>query len=350
MQGEARDLALDSGIFTEMAGNVPEIVRVSHRFADLATLRPGTGVDHGLPLVLWRDQIADRPEWTTRENHHVDFASLYVTRHGRGAHVIDGRSFPVARGDVYVMAPGMAHHFADIDQLVFDTLHFQASILEPKERQVLAAMPGFAELFFPSDFATGGATSDPMVHLSPDAAERLGRVWDGIHREWSSGTADGAMLARAGFLRLVVELVRERQSLARGNQSLPSRDSTVTAALRILEAEFDRPLRIARLADAVFLSPDRFTEVFKAAVGRTPRDYLGQVRVRHAVRLLRTTDLAVEQVARQSGFLDGPHLARRLRRETGLAPLALRRQAQSDGSALLTRSPAEADLGPPGVG
>jgi len=309
-----------------MPGNIPKIQRVSHAFTGLSTRCAGTAATLGLPLLLWRDQIADHPDWTARENHHRDFFSLYLTRHGRGVHVIDGRSFVVARGDVYVMAPGMAHHFTDVHQLVFDTVHFQAGILDERERQVLAATPGFAALFFAADWDSGAQREGRLLHLLPDAALRIGEIWDGVHREWATGTPEGALLARFGFLRLLVELSRERASSPRREPVPPARDSSAAAALRILEAEFTQPLRIARLADAVFLSPDRFTEVFKESVGRTPRDYLTHLRVRHAIGLLQSSDLPVERIAKESGFVDGPHLARMLRRETGLAPREIRRQ------------------------
>lgn len=323
-----------------MPGNVPLVERVSHEFSDLCARCAGTAATLGVPLLMWRDQIADHPDWTARENHHRDFFSLYLTRHGRGVHVIDGRSFAVARGDVYVMAPGMAHHFTDVHQLVFDTVHFQGGILEERERQVLAATPGFAELFFAADWDARAQREGRLLHLLPDAALRIGEIWDGVHREWATGTPEGALLARFGFLRLLVELSRERASSPRRERVPPARDSSVAAALRILEAEFTQPLRIARLADAVFLSPDRFTEVFKESVGRTPRDYLTHLRVRHAIGLLQSSEMPVEQIAKESGFVDGPHLARILRRETGLAPRQIRREvlagASSPGAVLTT--------------
>ena len=128
---------MKSGIFPEMPGNIPKVKRISHAFSDLSARCAGTAATFGLPLLMWRDQIADHPDWTARENHHRDFFSLYLTRQGRGVHVIDGRTFAVARGDVYVMAPGMAHHFTDVHQLVFDTVLGHLSIGFPAERTCL---------------------------------------------------------------------------------------------------------------------------------------------------------------------------------------------------------------------
>ena len=320
-------------MFPAMSGKIPNPVRVSHDFAALARSRPGTALDHGIPMLMRRDQIADRPEWTVRENHHRDFSSLYLTRHGRGVHVIDGQAFAVARGDVYVMAPGMAHHFTDVDALVFDTIHFQSSILEPGEREVLARMPGFGDLFLRGE-EEGSRQPGRCVHLEPEAFARVADTWDLVQREWESGTPEGALLARTGFLRLLVELARERTSVAQPTGEITGRGALVAAALRMLEARFQQPLRIEQVAAAVFLSPDRLTEIFRQEVGRTPRDYRTHLRVRHAIRLLQESDWAIARIAVESGFADGPHLARALRRATGDSPRVVRERArgQSVGS------------------
>ena len=111
-----------------------------------------------------------------------------------------------------------------------------------------------------------------------------------LRREWAAGTPDGTLLARGLFLRLLVHLARRyAESHAPGADSPPAapgassaQEATVAAAVRYLDEHFAEPLRVEQVAASVFLSPDRFTEVFARTMGRTPRDYIRHLRVERA--------------------------------------------------------------------
>jgi two-component system response regulator YesN len=105
-------------------------------------------------------------------------------------------------------------------------------------------------------------------------------------------------------------------------------ESTVAAAVRYMEEHYREPLRVEQVAASVFLSPDRFTEVFAQGMGRTPRDYLRHLRVEQAKMLLTTTDLPIARVAEASGFGEAAYFTRVVRAETGMTPSAYRQRSQ----------------------
>lgn len=51
-------------------------------------------------------------------------------------------------------------------------------------------------------------------------------------------------------------------------------DNPVALALRIIEADYARPLSVPALAKSVGLSPSRFAHLFKQQVGCSPARYL----------------------------------------------------------------------------
>lgn len=290
---------------------------LSHDFASVAAAFPGTAAQRGLPLVVRTDVLAGEAARTV--NHHRDFFSLYVARRGRGRHIIDAAAYAVARGDVYVMGPGMAHRFDDCD-LTFDTIHFQPEVFDAATREVLARVPGFRALVLAE---AGGDPEGRWLHLTPGAGDAVAAMLEELRAEWQAGTDEGALLTRALFLRLLVFLARERARAA-GEGPRGGHESTVATAIRIMEERFAGSLRVEQVAAAVFLSPDRFTEVFAAAMGRTPRDYLRHLRLERALHLLQHTDRTVASVAAESGFSDAAHLARVVRAATGRTPRTFR--------------------------
>ena len=302
--------------------DAPRVVR--HDFADLACPRQHTAAGRGVPLVMWTDTI-DGAEQLQR-NHHSDFCSLYVVKRGRGTHVIDGQAFGVARGDVYAMAPGMTHYFADCHDLQTDTFHFAPALFDDEIRAALGTLPGFHALFVGASVpnpAQDAPLGGRWLHLTPPAHADVCVAVDELRAEWTRGDATGTLLCRGLFFRLLVKLARAYSPVAAHNGA---QEATVAAALRFMEARFAEPLRVEEVARAVFLSPDRFTEVFAQGMGRTPRDYLRYLRVEKAKALLSAGHLSITGVAQQSGFGDPAYFARAFRAATDTSPSEWRKR------------------------
>ena len=301
-----------------------------------------------LPIVLWQDVVAAPERQATYV--HRDFCSLYVVRRGRGTHVIEGVRYGIARGDVYVMGAGMSHHFEGCDRLVTDTFHFQPTLFDRETRDALAATPGFHSLFVrdtPPGTEDGPqegisppeAGRERWLHLTPTQHDTVAATLRELQTEWSASVCDlSVLLTRALFLRLLVHLSRFRAesrspaaSLSQRHTSAPppgfagGQEETVAIAVRYMEEHFAERLRIERLAAMVFLSPDRFTGVFAAVMGRTPRDYLHHLRIEHAKMLLATTMEPIGRVAQAAGFAEPAYFTRVVRAATGLSPTTYRR-------------------------
>lgn len=112
---------------------------------------------------------------------------------------------------------------------------------------------------------------------------------------------------------------------------LPQIDRLVPL-LRWLELNFSRKISVAEAARIVGLSEARFMRRFRQATGSTFVDYLNQIRLREAYRLLRETPLPVGEIAEQCGFADQSYFDRRFKAYFGIPPRDLRRQAGSDKS------------------
>lgn len=86
------------------------------------------------------------------------------------------------------------------------------------------------------------------------------------------------------------------------------------------------------LAEAVHLSPSQFSRVFVDAYGKTPLAYLTMLRAEHLARLLRETELTVEQAAREVGWSSRSHAARVFRQYVGVSPRRYRQLRERTGA------------------
>ena len=90
-------------------------------------------------------------------------------------------------------------------------------------------------------------------------------------------------------------------------------------------AEQDHSL--GSLAREAAMSRSAFAARFRAAFDRAPMEYLREVRLREAARMLRQSSLPVDTVAGRAGFASRSHFSRTFRELFGQSPSAYRASA-----------------------
>jgi len=94
----------------------------------------------------------------------------------------------------------------------------------------------------------------------------------------------------------------------------------------MIEARLDGRLTVQELADALGLSAGFFSRAFKAAVGKSPYDYIVDRRVSRARSLLGREGIGLSEVALASGFASHAHMTSVFHARLGVTPSALRRR------------------------
>ena len=82
------------------------------------------------------------------------------------------------------------------------------------------------------------------------------------------------------------------------------------------------------LAVRLNLSPSRFRHLFKQETGTTPGQYVKQVRLRLAAKLLRNSFLTIKQILEQCNLGSNAHFVHDFRKLYGVTPTAYRRTAK----------------------
>lgn len=83
-------------------------------------------------------------------------------------------------------------------------------------------------------------------------------------------------------------------------------------------------LLVGAIAARLGLSPGFFTRAFKAAVGKSPHDYVLDRRISRARHLIMSTDLPLAGIAAACGFASQAHMTTLFQQRIGLTPGMLR--------------------------
>lgn len=112
---------------------------------------------------------------------------------------------------------------------------------------------------------------------------------------------------------------------ASGRGSAAANTMRIARALNLIQRRYTEKITINELAKEEHLSPSRFRELFRAALGTSPVEYITSLRVTRACELLGTTDLSVTEIAQICGFDDEPYFCRVFRKSMGTSPLEYRK-------------------------
>ncbi|MEU9451047.1 helix-turn-helix domain-containing protein [Streptomyces sp. NPDC048277] len=229
-------------------------------------------------------------------------------------------------GDLVVLAPGSAHSYTlapGANRWRFWWAHCQAR-------------PNWAPWLGPC------ALGDGVYAVSAEGGTHA-RIEAAFHRmladsRWTGSGAPPAALpddapvavahgsaARELALCALEEVVLLATAGAhRGPPGPDTGDGRVRRAEELIAADPGAPHTVDSLAARVALSPSRFAHLFARQTGVPPMRALREARLRHAARLLESTDLTVERVAAASGFPSPFHFNRVFRERYGVPPGAYR--------------------------
>ncbi len=99
-------------------------------------------------------------------------------------------------------------------------------------------------------------------------------------------------------------------------------------AMWYFEEHFERNVSVKEAADFVGLSRSQLYRVMCRQMQRSPKALLQEIRLRHARRLLATTQLSREEIALRIGMQSGAQLGKMFKAAQGMTPLQYRQAAQ----------------------
>lgn len=175
--------------------------------------------------------------------------------------------------------------------------------------------------------------AEPLL-LTPPPDSRLLDLAAEIARAYEQGFAAQAAEEREARLRaLALQFLVDFMACARGQGDAQRQARATAAQARVvreiasfMELSLAYPHKRGDLAERAGLSESGLAEAFRAVTGRAPIDYLIDLRLAHARRMLRTGREPVGAIAAKVGIPDVFHFSKLFKKRTGCAPLAYRQR------------------------
>ncbi len=247
-----------------------------------------------------------------RHHFHEEY-EVYYQMEGERLYWIGDRSYSMKPGDLVCIDVRTLHRTRKISEsYVRGLVHFGEKFVEGAARELL-------ELF----------RGSPVIRLNVRQREPFDRLFGTMAREFERREAGWELYCRLALSELL--LLATRLAAGQREEQQAAADPAIRQiekALHFLSAQYRSPVTLAEAAAHLHWSPSHFSRMFVRATGFTFVEYVHQLRVLEAQRLLAGTKLRMLEIADAVGFDNLTHFGRVFKAVSGTTPTAYRRRHQ----------------------
>ncbi len=117
----------------------------------------------------------------------------------------------------------------------------------------------------------------------------------------------------------------------RCNTLMPANSALVERACNYIRSHLNQPFTIKDIAECLYVSPSHLARLFQQEMGTSMMRYTRQRRLDSAQSMLANTELAVQEIARLSGYDHVPQFNRLFKQSHGMTPTDFRSRHRQEG-------------------
>jgi AraC-like DNA-binding protein len=250
--------------------------------------------------------------------HWHDVLEINLIKSGTGYYIINGQTFEFQEGDILLINSNDLHCAYETKDLVMQVISFDANWF-------MNSMRFDPEILYP--FKEMGVHFTNLLDRDKPQIVELRALLMELQEEHDKGENSFGSIVYANMLRFLVCINRHfrTEGLARGKDSIGARQlEKMRKVIYDMEQNFAHPWTLEELAGLVYLSPSRFSDLFRRAVGTPPLLYLIHIRLAHAATLLETSEMKITDIALECGFRSLSNFNRLFKKHVGTSPKSSR--------------------------
>lgn len=150
-------------------------------------------------------------------------------------------------------------------------------------------------------------------------AENYIRLWEQIFHLAASNDYMKDMEIYSALVALLTSLLNESKRISSSPDSTYSKHN-LQSVKEYLDTHYSEKISLDFLSGRFYINKFYLTRIFKEHFGITITNYLLQIRITHAKRLLRFTDLSIDKISRECGMNDANYFSRTFKKIEGITP------------------------------
>ena len=280
----------DAAMETARASLNRDSVYLEYKNIDLTT---DLLIDH----IGYTENLPDAHTDMDRREHHI----LHYVTHGKGVFTCKGVDYPMRQGYIYLFPKNC-------------NVSYRADHADPWAVFYAGFYGGKSDYFMQQL-----GLSEDQLALPREPDDRIPACFQLMIQEAHRANASRTMLA-GYFYQLIGTLMHDVE--APKDLAMPL--DLLQAIVNHIHSNLDRPLRVHNIASTFHISQSQLFRIFQAKYGRSPRQYIEDVKIESACRLIRNTQCSFREVALKCGYEYESHFYKAFCKKMGMTPSKFR--------------------------
>lgn len=168
--------------------------------------------------------------------------------------------------------------------------------------------------------ATNFCSEAPFIRNTPLGDQIRRQI---LHIYEARGNEFEHAVEMAGHLYTMLALFMHS---AAHSSSQNSANKYVQKGIEFISSNYSYPITVENIADYVGVSRSHLFRSFQTILGRSPKEYLTDFRMKQACYLLEHSDLSITAIANSLGFDNNLYFSKTFHKQKGMSPKEYRRQ------------------------
>lgn len=234
---------------------------------------------------------------------HNYFEIEYIVS-GSGEYTLNGTPYPIEKNLLFFCSPSDFHEIRFDSETTIINVQFSSELISPELYQNLSrpAIIKDSDMFY----------HQMLQSLCSYAPNTSGYNQSFIHN----------------MLNALLFLIYSNKKIITPKKH-NELNSYLHKTLLYVNSHFQEQISMSDLSRELHLRPEYLSRLFKKNANQTFSEYLTDVRLSHAYKLLKISDIPVFDIATQSGYTSFPHFIRMFKRKYGYPPGQIRKMAKN---------------------
>lgn len=262
--------------------------------------------------------------------HAHDFIEIAYVISGTGIHSINGKDHVVSKGELFIINHEIPHEFKSLPDLKKPRLRIYNCVFKPEFLDyTLVNCKDFHNVI--TNFLFRSILFDEDEDLNDlkiiDGENKIiEEIFEKMHLEYKLMGQGYIEILRAYLIELIINIFREySRSDINEKPTKPKNKNIIDKVIRYMKENYSKEIKIEDLSTIAFFSPNYFSRLFKESTSMTISEYIQNLRIKEACRLLISTDNKVIDIALDVGYKDIKFFNQIFKKITGKMPSEYRK-------------------------
>ncbi|MHA9742208.1 AraC family transcriptional regulator [Robinsoniella peoriensis] len=259
------------------------------------------------------------------KHHWHDEIELLHFKKGNFHMEINMESYEIKEECFFFVNPGELHYITAAKPCEEDAVVFNPNVLsfdsyDTMQSQVIQPLIN-GNLWLPRCIKASHKVFHD-IYVEYDRIEHAFRVMEEYREnagQKNVSVSVSQMLIKASLLRILALLTGEGL-LTRQESGINHQVESIKKVLTYIRENYRERIYIRDLAGLINVNEQYFCRFFKRAIGRTPMEYVNEIRIRRAAEMAVNTDYLIMDICLECGFNNLGNFLREFKKYTGTTP------------------------------